>query len=732
MNLKKLLFFLLSVAIALLFVAYFYSDALFSPNAFLFSAWGDGIKNYFSYLYHIQHDSSWWYTRSMNFPYGELLLYTDGQPVLAWSFRILTSVFPFLSDYALAYLNLWMLGSLALSYVLNFLVLKRLHLSYFAAYAFALGITFLQPQLFRFVGHFGLSYACLIPLAFYLLLGLDKHGKKSSLIALLIINFLSFFLHPYLGLIFSVCILLFSSNALIFGSIKKKYVQLVLGTFAVIFLYLLITKLSDTHSGRTPDPFGFFHYRAQLKTLLLPHHPPLKPIIESYVKIGGQEWEAWAYFGLTTVIALLSLLVLWFVKIKRKIKRRANLQNRLAFTGIFAMLIALAVPFTLGLEFLVEYLGPLKQFRSLGRFAWIAFYAFNYLVAYKLYVLFRYHQPKKRGIFASLFIILPLVIMVWEGLPYHREVSAAIQSSPNYFLEKPAPIPFENFDAVMGIPLQVHGSENFDLPGESATNAKVFLTSYQSALPIYGGSWGRASVDEARKLVQSMGPDFYPKEVKPDIETYRFLVVKNKNTVLNPFEKVQWNKCSFLYEDDTWEYASLNASELTAYKSFKPAFDDSLSAQVIDFKSFDNENSEQVMSGSGAKSGRKDQYLQISNYTDLGPGNYVLSVWVYTKGFSMPQMNIFIEGRYVNETELLRFSSVSPGNSVVINGDWSMVQMPFALERPIELLNVVAKGGKYSKQNFYFDNLMLRREGQNAMIKLDEKEFVWNGFVLPI
>ncbi|MFT4757242.1 MAG: hypothetical protein ACI91R_001895, partial [Vicingaceae bacterium] len=57
------------------FVLCFYSDAFFSPNSYLFSNSNDGIKNYYTYAYHIKNNKSVTNFEGLNYPYGESFLY---------------------------------------------------------------------------------------------------------------------------------------------------------------------------------------------------------------------------------------------------------------------------------------------------------------------------------------------------------------------------------------------------------------------------------------------------------------------------------------------------------------------------------------------------------------------------------------------------------------------------------------------------------------------------------
>lgn len=60
--------------------SYFYGKMLLHPNEYVFKSTGDGLKNYYTYAYHIKHDTSATEVEAMNYPYGENFLYTDNHP----------------------------------------------------------------------------------------------------------------------------------------------------------------------------------------------------------------------------------------------------------------------------------------------------------------------------------------------------------------------------------------------------------------------------------------------------------------------------------------------------------------------------------------------------------------------------------------------------------------------------------------------------------------------------
>src|SRR4051812_26014633 len=52
---------------------------------------GDGAKNIFTYLYHSMYGKGYWF-EGMNYPYGEHITYTDGQPLLSVLFASMHNV----------------------------------------------------------------------------------------------------------------------------------------------------------------------------------------------------------------------------------------------------------------------------------------------------------------------------------------------------------------------------------------------------------------------------------------------------------------------------------------------------------------------------------------------------------------------------------------------------------------------------------------------------------------
>ncbi len=53
-----------------------------SPNEVMFAKSSDGLKNYMTTAWFVQHDSSYVHFGGMAYPFGDHVLFTDNQPIL--------------------------------------------------------------------------------------------------------------------------------------------------------------------------------------------------------------------------------------------------------------------------------------------------------------------------------------------------------------------------------------------------------------------------------------------------------------------------------------------------------------------------------------------------------------------------------------------------------------------------------------------------------------------------
>ena len=88
---------LICILVPTIIICIAFSDIIADPNGFIFHPYGDAVKNYFTPSWYVNYDSGWTFS-GMNYPYGEVLPFTDNQPLLSLKLQKLNSIFPFIGE----------------------------------------------------------------------------------------------------------------------------------------------------------------------------------------------------------------------------------------------------------------------------------------------------------------------------------------------------------------------------------------------------------------------------------------------------------------------------------------------------------------------------------------------------------------------------------------------------------------------------------------------------------
>ncbi|MCD4696167.1 MAG: hypothetical protein K8S16_07980 [Bacteroidales bacterium] len=690
---------LLTLAGSVMFVSYFYGKILVSPNDYMFSASGDGMKNYYTYAYHIKHDSSLIEFCGMNYPYGEHFMYTDCHPVLTLILRGVSKVFPGIVNYSIGIVNFLMIISFILTSFFLFLLFKELKVRPYLAAVGAFGIMILAPQVFRMTGHLSLSYSFFIPLTILLTLKSYKHFRSAGWIILQAVNIIFwFFIHAYLGMMAVFFVLAFW---LIHFSIHFKsyfrniynYQRLILWVVFPVVFFLVFVNLTDILEGRTPNPSGFFLHNAEPDDVFLPHHPPLRPVIDSFVYV-NLKWEAWSYIGLASVFILLFVTGNAFkrlIKEKRfsvKPVEKEFAKNRgckyvdthcitydisceplfygyndkylpkgnfriVIWASVILLIFAFGFPFKL-FPALLDWLPQVKQFRATGRFAWFFFFAITMMaVVVSDNLLKIYH---KRSFLVVSLIFAGLIFNVVEGVPYHLENKNQISQSKNLFVlenndeafrEVVSSIDYSKYQAILPMPFYYNGSENFTIPSRGNTVRESMVFSYFSGLPVMGSYLTRTGIGESKEIVQMISPDWYPKLMKRDrLQDKPFLIVRPEGT-LNEYEEMALAKSTWIGKYNTTRLYEIDVNDLFSNSAEKVirefvSIKDSLKYNngfyfqertgFIHFENFESLESNLSFNGLSAFKGNKKDHLIV---VEFGQGTfetgktYTASMWMY-------------------------------------------------------------------------------------------------------
>jgi hypothetical protein len=725
--LKKQKYLLLLFVTGFLHLWFIYGHVLQNPNAVLSVSDGDGLKNYYAYITEISEQGAV-NQLSFNYPYGESYLFTDCHPFLARSLHYISKICPGTEHYSIGIVNMLMIVSLLFTYLVLFLLLRRFIKTEWYALLWAFAIMLLQPQLDRMGGHLSLSYSLAIPLCFYWIVLYYQSNKKILYgVLLLLSNLFWLGTHTYLGVITCGFTFLFDVYQYVSKNEyrnKKDVILAFVKSVVPLVSFLIYLSILDIHTGRTTNPWGFFAYRSSLTTIFFPYCGWLARLLQKtfHYRI---EWEGIAYVGLISTICFV-ILVLFAVKrlytryIKKRIGQKFPVELGLFAPALFASIICLwfsmGYPFRLGLEFLLDYLSFIKNFRSTGRFSWAFFYVITTLSAYIIYQYAQIKLHNKKKFFACLLLIIPPLFTIMEGIPYQKSVHENIFRSKNLFLVQNLDSEYQKalkninsdeYQAVIPLPFY-QGSENFS---KDASNHHIYgisnLFAYHLKLPLMAARLARTSIWESRNLIQVFAPEYYQKLIADDIPSKKkfLLVCLSENNALTEYEQDFLKKAVFLFKANEVEFWEITYEKLTETVSAPYIADfnqkrDSLISQdayllsqadsTVFLFSFDAISSEYHFLGNGAyEQPEKEKY---SIFSEIEPHKlnenrtYEVSFWFYVggKNYGQDKLGWTISAYQIDTNSEERFSLFEARGMdrdvPVVLGEWALASYRFTIQ----------------------------------------------------
>ncbi len=722
---------LITTILGMVIVTFFYGKILLHPNDYIFSNSGDGIKNYYTYAYHIQHDSTYTNLEGMNYPYGENYLYTDSHPILSNTFKWLSSTMPFFATHAIGILNVLMILSIWFTFIIVYLLLVHFKLNRWASIFFSISITLLAPQLFRLSGHLALSYSMAIPLSWLLALKAMQNPKTVYWSLLLLLNNIFWmFIHAYLGVIaiafvFSIWVIdLFSDKQR--KQYLLKHIGLGIAIVAPIILFYIYSKVIDTHIDRTNNPSGFLLSNAEFDDILIPSDKPFFPFINKWT--GGiikLEWEARGYVGLFNALLLIAIFITSLIGIFNRKARKilgSIFNNKPLNTSLMAAFVVLLF---------------FKQFRATGRFVWPFYFAFTVFAAYVFYTKLLL-TTRKRPV-GILLLILLLGTSYAEGIQYHITTSKTISQHPNVFkqtlsnkaLEQSiASIHPNDYQAIIALPFYYYGSESYARPRQEAAVRNSLILSYHTGIPTFCANLTRTSIAESKKIVQIVSPNYYPKRIVDDLPNQKpFLIVKTGNS-FSKYEQAILAKGTPLYKNKDFELLEISYKSL--FSNDKPKvikdfenkyprlvkqgdFYVNAPSKPLYYNSFEHTKSDTCFRGLGSFSSikkGKNTFAELPPHTFEAGKTYDLSMWMYNG--EPDALNLwfrFMVEEFDAAHNTWHITTFLPEEAEVINGNWSLVEGQFTVKNANNWVYIVSKGKDNSKAHLHADDLLIKEQG---------------------
>jgi hypothetical protein len=722
---------LVLILISLLFTAWFYDVVLFCPNSYLLNNRGDAIKNYYCYAWHIQHDISFINYTGTNYPFGENHLYTDGTPLLANLIKCL----PFLKPYAIGIFNLSMLLSLTLCSVLLYNIFRLARVRELFSVLAALGIMILCPQALRYEGHFALSYGFCIPLIIYLLmlyeLNKEKRFRLSILTGFSVLCIL--FIHPYLGMICNAFVIFYWFVKLV---AERKTLRSFLFPFLVQALfpficYYVFLKLTDHHTGRVARPYGFHYFLASIESVFISTHKPFRHLLSQLYPIKEQNGEGIAYVGITTLMCLLGLPYLVYKK-RTEIStlfKSSHMLKSYAYMGVAAfalLLFAMGYPFKWHMDWLLDYMPAVEQFRSPGRFAWVFYFV---ATIGTVVIIDRYFIPKANNTLRTCLISLLLLLFAVEGIPYHMDMHKRhfpenqfkygnLETETKEIVEL---LKTQKPQAIIPLPFFHYGTDFYNIVGSVYISNASLLMSYHSGIPVMASLTPRNSLTEAEQLIQVISNDVIEKEIGSKVNAHKpFIIICHKEW-LGEEEQALLAKAEplletahYLVKKISHEALFHNSSpekleELEANKHTYIPYEDFLLSDTSYFihKEFDelpgqvftgNENEENVLLKTMRHKLQKDVV-------------YELSFWYHTRDRLDNNNELVVREIQDEKKELARQNMMDMPN---LQHGKTLATLSFKTEHPGKAIEVCLLGKSDREKVFYVDKLMIREKRVNV------------------
>lgn len=762
MNTKKFSAEAISFALVLLFMLLYYFPIFLNPNAYLTVGDGDGIKAFYVFASHIKNSVHYNQFEGMNYPYGQTHIFTDGQTVIAILFKFLSRWFPFFQTHCMGIYNVMMFMSYPLCALILASVLKRLNIPLIFVVSGSFAITVLSPQYFRLFGHPTLSYVLFVPLIWWLLIRYKESSNKLKWSLLICLNAIFWFgVHPYyimLWVLFAIAYfgIEYFQQKERKKFLKREWIYLVLQTALPLAITRIYISMYDLHAFRSKSPYGFWEYYAEWNSVFLPNHGFHAALLKNFFYPNGtQNWEGQAYVGIGTVfITIYSLF-----KIGRYIKNKnarlilnpvlPPVLKTAIWASVIVLLFSMCIPFQLGLHSLVEHLSFLKQFRSLGRFAWIFYYVMSVYSVYILYLIYRKLRINKVAFVAYTIPVLYFTLHVAESLPYHNEGKPRFKETPNFFSKKYLPAYYkevigevekrkQNYQCLIIFPFYHVGSENFGKEFTPLAAQQSMVISYWTNMPLLNSSAARSPVLEAKNIMQFFSPSFFIKEIEKDLPGKKDFFLIYNNEKLTDEELYWFNKSQPLWKNSRFELRALKYEDVFSTRQDTKQVDItySLENQIPELVSFmmpgkklkpveknnyDTLKSEQVFNGSGALQGTKRNFtflLKRGNYNLVKEKEYVAGFWYYNKDELRTQATCIIEQCDRNGNNCNWDIIWNPGESMIVNGDWSYVTKKFKPGETGNQISIFMNGDKHSAQKIYVDEFSLFEIDENKISDL--------------
>ncbi len=736
-------------------IALRFPDILASKKGMVIEPYGDGMKAYMSPIFHAGYDSTFSHFQGMNYPYGDHLVMSDPQPVLANVLKMVFKPGDQLVRVGITWTHYLMLLSIMGSALFLFLLFRELQLPIGYSVWIATALSFMAPMVARMAYHFGLAQPAAVPVILFLLMRFYQSRRwiTSLLIGFSVLFFSLLHLH-FFGLLALALSLFFLMEFLI--EISWKRLAFLAGHFGIqigLPLALLMAWLygGQTVGDRSSQPWGFLHYRAKLDGIFVSLDQPHFRFADRWLTpLRTLDVEAANYIGL--VAGAVFFVLLWrFIRWKGKnpllpetVPHRVFLTH-LFWVGAITLVFALGFPFILpGMDSLLKYLGPLQQFRALGRFSWMFFYTAN-IIAFT----WAWHSLSgRKWVMPALALILGMEAFFFIQ---HRD----LKLDPIPGLQEAMPLTQKAFldpgdyQASLTVPFFHLGSENFWLEPEGFIQQEAMVLAMRTGIPMMNAMMSRTSLSQTYNLLQLVSEPYRKPAVLEDLPSQKpLLLLRDEQRFA--LQAPRWDHFAdtsgmeWVYAKDRLKVFTLPLSyfnkslERRRQSVLEEMNADSLTERngylVTDgdagfvHQNWDDQEGEYTYQGKGGFSGtmkKANRVFEGHLPSQVDGQRMVFSVWMYLREDLRPRTDLLLEELDPGTKAQIQQIAVQAHSWATVfdpNG-WALIEVPFTQTKTNSILRVTFQNKAMGNAPLMLDELLIRPE--NVHIFQRQAGYFW-------
>lgn len=769
-NFTKFLYPLGAFLWAMLLLSMAFGDVILRPNAFVTEAGGDGLKNHFSYVHYIKNDKGFHFT-GMNYPYGEHIFYPDQQPLLSGFLSFVhRNVTPVL-DSSIGIANVLMLFSVGFCAIFLFLILQKFNLPAWYSLIAAGLIAALSPQIYRFVAHQALGYTVVVPMLWFMLMQFEDHRRKwlwgiAIVTTILVFGGLHLYYLP-LGVFFilAYAFIVFLVNIQRLNTVKWTLLGMfVMAILPIIIIQIIISATDPSMASRIQTPWGFFVYVASFQSIFYPNFTPFHDVLDYYFKVSKIQFEGYGSVGIIGLFTLIFLVIRSFrFLIHRNFKRIIRFTstprlNHYLWAASLLLLFSMGIPFVWGLEWLLDIIPKIKQFRSVGRFNWAFFYVF--MVFTSLYIFLIYKRLRQKKLYSFAFFFLGLVFVLWFANDYAYLKHVRTYNKNGFIsntLNKPifpymdslkaAGFDANDYQALVGFPFYHSGTEKVGIMRSTLTFDYVAIQAYNIGLPMLNSYIARGNIDEGTQVAQLFGDTILPKPVRQDFHNDKPLlaiVYEDPNQPLFPVEQHLINQSEHITSLGNFHFYKMpisvfehdnsakiqrlnNMDSLYAYnwEGHNFAVSDS-SMSFFHYNSFEDGNSEIAFMGKkGIGIDDKSELELYNGKIDLDSGEVLMvSVWVEID-YREATANLYHQVLDENG-KIIGLGYTYPSQILDYHSGWLRLAYELKAEPHVYTHRILLNNPKV----IVADDLLMYPKGAEVFLKRQDGKLMFNNFPL--